>query len=325
MVFGAIIARKFGEHFSKHQIQYNYPLMGAAGYSGLMVWHGGLSGSAPLKVAEEGHFLADTMGVMPISETIFSNMNLVTTAVMLIVLPSFAYWLAKRSQTKQVPLSFFQQQTSNHKVAEDKPVQWQFIAVTFGAMILLLALSSIFSDTQAFYKKITTNFINLLLFGLCILFHGNYNRFLAAVDEAISSTSGIMIQFPLYGGIMGIMKFSGLMAMISEAFTTMSSDVTFPLFTFISAAIVNVFVPSGGGQWAVQGPIIVEAASNLNVSISKSVMALAYGDQLTNMIQPFWALPLLGITALKPQQLIPYTALFMLVGMVIFMGALLVF
>lgn len=104
-----------------------------------------------------------------------------------------------------------------------------------------------------------------------------------------------------------------------------SNATTFPLFTFFSAGLVNIFVPSGGGQWVVQGPIIVEAAQNLGVPLSKSIMALAYGDQITNMIQPFWALPLLGITGLKAKDIIPYTLFLMLIGIVVFISGLLVF
>jgi short-chain fatty acids transporter len=106
---------------------------------------------------------------------------------------------------------------------------------------------------------------------------------------------------------------------------SISNSTTFPIFTFFSAGIVNVFVPSGGGQWGVQGPIIIEAASQLNVPYWKSVMALAYGDQITNMLQPFWALPLLGITGLKAKQILPYSLLLMLAGIVIFIAALLIF
>ena len=108
-------------------------------------------------------------------------------------------------------------------------------------------------------------------------------------------------------------------------FVSISNETTFPIFTFISAGLVNIFVPSGGGQWAVQGPIIVDAATQLGVSIPKSVMALAYGDQLTNMLQPFWALPLLGITGLKAKEILPYTLILLLAGIVIFIGGLLAF
>ena len=155
--------------------------------------------------------------------------------------------------------------------------------------------------------------------------HKSFFSFLKAIENAISGASGILIQFPLYFGIMGIMNHSGLVQIMSDFFVNISNETTFPIFTFISAAIVNIFVPSGGGQWAVQGPIIVEAATQLGVSIPKSVMALAYGDQLTNMLQPFWALPLLGITGLKAKEILPYTLILLLAGVVIFIVGLLFF
>ena len=124
--------------------------------------------------------------------------------------------------------------------------------------------------------------------------HQTFANFLKSIQQSIGGTSGILIQFPLYFGIMGIMNQSGLINIMSSFFVTISNEHTFPVLTFFSAGIVNIFVPSGGGQWAIQGPIIIEAiqASNFNISIEKSVMALAYGDQITNMLQPFWALPL---------------------------------
>jgi short-chain fatty acids transporter len=124
---------------------------------------------------------------------------------------------------------------------------------------------------------------------------------------------------------MGLMKSSGLIVHISDWFIHISNQYTYPIYIFISAGIVNIFVPSGGGQWAIQGPVIIDAAKSLNVSISKSIMAMAYGDQLTNMLQPFWALPLLGITKLKAKDILPYTLFFMIIGSIIFTSVLLIF
>lgn len=319
LIFGAIISRRFGESFSHRGIPFNYPLMGAAGYTGLMVWHGGLSGSAPLKVAEKGHFLAASMGVVPISETLFSPMNLSVTVTVLLVIPLFAWWMARRDAVCVVAESFF-----HHAAGQqgEETFRRQPVVLLFGLMMLLVAVVPLFTGDGAFYRGINPNFINLLLFALCLLAMGNFERFLKAVDEAIGSTSGIMIQFPLYAGIMGLMKYSGLMVLISQSFVEISTASTFPLLAFVSAGIVNIFVPSGGGQWAVQGPILVNAAQQLGVGTPKVVMSLAYGDQLTNMVQPFWALPLLGITALKPAQLLPYTIRFMGVAAVIYALAL---
>ena len=116
-----------------------------------------------------------------------------------------------------------------------------------------------------------------------------------------------------------------MVVMISDFFVSISNATTLPIFTFFSAGLVNVFVPSGGGQWVVQGPIVVESALKLGVPLNKAIMALAYGDQITNMLQPFWALPLLGITKLKAKEILPYTLILMLVGTLIYVLGLLIF
>ena len=155
--------------------------------------------------------------------------------------------------------------------------------------------------------------------------HKNFVSFLTSLKIAISGAAGILIQFPLYFGIMGIMKKSGLIILMSDFFISISNQTTLPIYTLISAGIVNILVPSGGGQWAVQGPIIIDAAINLGVPINKVIMALAYGDQLTNMLQPFWALPLLAITGLKAKDILPFSLIVMIAGGLIFIGCLIIF
>ena len=158
-----------------------------------------------------------------------------------------------------------------------------------------------------------------------MLVHKNFYQFLRAISKSINGASGILIQFPLYFGIMGLMKSSGMVSMVSDFFVNVSNPTTFPIFTFLSAGIVNIFVPSGGGQWVIQGPIVIEAAQQIGVPYWKTIMALAYGDQTTNMLQPFWALPLLAITGLKAKEILPYTLILMLVGSTIFILGLLLF
>jgi len=326
LIFGAIFARKVGEHASKNNIPLNYPLIGAAGYSGLMVWHGGISGSAPIKIAEEGHFLADKIGVISQGETIFSTMNISVSIVLLIVLPLTMYYLGKKSKNSALPTQTLLENDIIEIQGAEKIDHSKIIAYIFGGIILAFAFYKAFILPEKISLTIITpNYINLVLLGLAIMMHSSFYNFLKGVDKAINGASGILIQFPLYFGIMGIMNHSGMVQIMSDFFVSISNETTFPIFTFISAGIVNVFVPSGGGQWAVQGPIIVEAATQLGVSIPKSVMALAYGDQLTNMLQPFWALPLLGITGLKAKEILPYTLILLLVGIVIFITGLLLF
>ena len=327
LVFGAIFARKVGEHATKNNISLNYPLIGAAGYSGLMIWHGGISGSAPIKIAEKGHFLEEKMGVISQSETIFSTMNISISLVLLIVLPSLMYMLGKKSESKIIKLNSAPIEEEKEEIqGAERLDHSNILAYVFGSMIILYCLyKALIFPQQLSLSFITPNFINLFLLGLGILLHKNFNHFLKGVNQAIGGASGILIQFPLYFGIMGIMNSSGLVGVFSDFFVSISNPTTFPIFAFISSGIVNVFVPSGGGQWGVQGPIIIEAASQLNVPYWKAVMALAYGDQLTNMLQPFWALPLLGITGLKAKDILPYSLLLLLLGGSIFVIGLLLF
>jgi short-chain fatty acids transporter len=141
--------------------------------------------------------------------------------------------------------------------------------------------------------------------------------------NAVKGASGIIIQFPFYAGIMGMMTASGLAAVMSEGFVSISNEFTFPFFTFLSAGVVNFFVPSGGGQWAVQAPVMLEAAQTLGVSIPKTAMAVAWGDAWTNLIQPFWALPALAIAGLKAKDIMGYCVLMLIVsGVIISVGML---
>ena len=327
LIFGAIFARKVGEHAVKKGIKINYPLIGAAGYSGLMVWHGGISGSAPIKIAEEGHFLADKMGVISQSATIFSPMNLTLSLVLLIILPVFMFYIGEKNNINNINIKIkdFQQEKKIIKGIE-KLDHSRLIAYLFGGAILIFALYKAFILPEKISLSIISpNYINLVLLGMAIVMHNNFYNFLKGINNAISGAAGILIQFPLYFGIMGVMNHSGMVQNMSEFFVSISNETTFPIFTFISAGIVNIFVPSGGGQWAIQGPIIIDAANQLGVSFPKSVMALAYGDQVTNMLQPFWALPLLGITGLKAAEVLPYTIKLFLIGSLLFIITLLIF
>lgn len=336
LILGAIFARKVGEHASKNQIPINYPLIGAAGYAGLMVWHGGLSGSAPLKVAEEGHKFVSQIGLIPFSETIFSTMNLICMFALLTILPLAMYWMGNKVESNTLQLEEEKEASpinNNHAIQGAERLDHSPILSTGLGLIMIFigfykVLLGPLLNQQGFdwsFSFINPNYIIFMLFGFAILLHGNFLKFNQAVGKGIGGSAGIMIQFPFYAGIMGIMIGSGLVDVFSNVFVQYSTQTTFPVFTFFSAGLVNIFVPSGGGQWLVQGAILIEASQQLNVPIEKSIMALCYGDQITNMLQPFWALPLLGITGLKAKEILPYTIFLLLIGIVIFCSILLLF
>ena len=339
LIFGAIMARKTGEHFARLGKEINYALVGAAGYSGLMVWHGGISGSAPIKVSESGHlrslmsnsWSSDQLGGLPDSlgmqQTVFSQMNLSASIALLIIIPTVFALLAKfkgSGTLRSIATPFKMDLEEEGSIGAEKLDSSPYFGFAFALLILSYCLFVAISSRDGL-SFLTLNYLNLLLFGLAVLFHRSFKSFIHGVEQAIGGAAGILIQFPLYFGIMGIMTSSGLISAISDFFIGISGPTTFPIFTFFSAGLVNIFVPSGGGQWAVQGPIVIEAASQLNLSLAKCIMALAYGDQLTNMLQPFWALPLLGITGLKAREILPYTLICMLAGALIFISTLLIF
>ena len=324
LIFGAILARKTGEKFSDQKKKLNYGLIGACGYVGLMTWHGGLSGSAPLKAAEKGNLqemMGKTAGIpesVPITDTILSQGNITIFVALLIILPLCMYWMGKKSNGAVPQLNTFRE--VNKK--EEQPTGAEKIDHSSIPGILLGSVIVIYLVYKMFQKEgssvIDPNFINLFLFGLCLIMHQSFQRFLKGVNYAIGDASGILIQFPLYFGIIGIMKSSGMIDTISSWFVMHSTADTFPFVTFFSAGMVNIFVPSGGGQWVVQGPIIINAAQEMGIPFSKVILSLSYGDQLTNMLQPFWALPLLGITGLKAQKILPYTLFLFVMGVIIF-------
>jgi short-chain fatty acids transporter len=334
LVFGAVMARMIAQHFSEKQIPFNYGLLGAAGYSGMLIWHGGLSGSAPLKVVEKGHLqsLLPTSGyVLPdyisLEQTLFSSMNLTACLMMLVLLPLCLYFLAMRSNKRLHQLASPKANRSDtglHQGAERLDYS-KWFGKAIGLVILFFCVVNAFNALQNDTVFFTLNYINLLLLGICLSMHQSISGFLRVLDEAIVGASGILIQFPLYFGIMGLMQASGLLGDLSAFFSSVSTANSLPVYTFISAGLVNIFVPSGGGQWSIQGPMLIDACMQSGASLPKTIMAMAYGDQLTNMLQPFWALPLLGITGLKARDIIPFSFCMFLLGSVVYLSILLLF
>ena len=335
LIFGAILARKVAEASQKRNFNINYPMVGASGYVGLMIWHGGISGSAPLKVSESGHIASLMTGIsnpkltaqlpdlIPFSETIFSGFNLILFGILLVIIPLFLYGIGKKAPITKISLPIYKGVVSKETKLKgaERIDHSKIIGIGFGLIILLTFFYQYYNSLAELV--ISPNMLNFFMLGLGLILHGNFKSFLNAVEEAIRGASGILIQFPLYFGIMGIMRDSGMVVQISDFFVSIATPTTLPLFTFFSGGLVNIFVPSGGGQWALQGPIVIESALKLGVPLPKAIMALAYGDQITNMLQPFWALPLLGITKLKAKEILPYTIMLMVIGSAVYLLGLL--
>lgn len=330
VIVGALMARQVAIRGYQRGIPMHYPLLGTAGYIGLACWHGGFSGSAPLLVATEKHFLVGKIGTIPVSETLFSPLNIVVAICLIIFLPILLKLLAPTSPEKMLTvdkvLPDIDKYLEEEKevVPEHKTVAYRLEhSVTASMLIGFLGLGIVvwYFATNGF--KLNLDIVNFSFLFVGIILHGRPIRYVQAIVDGTKGCSGIILQFPFYSGIMGMMKFSGLVLVISGGFVAISNQLTFPVLAFFSAGLVNIFVPSGGGQWAVQGPVLVEAAQALGASIPKTIMAMAYGDQWTNLFQPFWALALLGLTGLKARQIMGYAMTVMLIGIGFFVVALL--
>ncbi|WP_412734079.1 short-chain fatty acid transporter [Halalkalibacterium halodurans] len=327
--FGLVIGALFAKELAKKVDNVDYRLLIASAYSGFMIWHGGLSGSVPLTIATPDHFAQDMIGVIPTSETIFAPYNLAIVFALFIAIPlANRLMMPGKSDTVTVDRSLLDdgrdlQAASLELEAmtpSDRLENSRMISLLVG--VLGLVFLGYYFATNGF--ELNLDIVNFLFLFLGILFHGTPKLFLKAVTNAVKGASGIIIQFPFYAGLMGIMVSSGLATVMSEAFVSFSNEVTFPLFVFLSAGIVNVFVPSGGGQWAVQAPVVLEAAQSLGVPAAKAAMAVAWGDAWTNMIQPFWALPALAIAGLKAKDIMGFCVMILVVsGVVISLGFLL--
>jgi short-chain fatty acids transporter len=312
LVTGAFIALELARRVPRA----NFRLLVASAYSGFIVWHGGLSGSIPLLVNTTGNFSEKWIGgLIPVSQTIFSPFNIGALLCMLIILPSLNALIGSSENdpglrpSKESPKGAMTANINGGTPAEkidDSRIVVMFIAA-LGLGYLLLQVS------QGTFSLDLNRMNFIFLFG-GILLHGRPQSFLRAAEEAATKTGPILIQYPLYGGIMGIMTGSGLAVLISEGFVAISSAQTFPLFSFYSAGLLNLFIPSGGGQWAVQGPIVIPAAQSIGADIPRTIMAVAWGDAWTNLAQPFWALPLLAIAGLRARDIMGYCVMALIVS-----------
>ena len=322
--FGLIAGAVLAKEVAKKVRDVDYRLLIASAYSGFVVWHGGLSGSIPLTIATDKHFAMQWMGVVPIRETLFSPLNLFILATLILGLPLINLFmhpkLEDRVLFKSEEEELLQEEKNPNTFAEKlEHSKWISISVSLVGFFYI----TIYFLANGF--KLNLDIVNFSLLFLGILLHLTPIRFLEAAKLAVKGTSGIILQFPFYAGIMGMMVDSGLAKNISNLFVEISNPTTFPLFTFWSAGILNLFIPSGGGQWAVQGPIVLTAARELGVSYSKIAMAVAWGDAWTNLIQPFWALPALAVAGLGIRDIMGFCLVSLIFSGVVISIAFLVF
>ncbi|HHT50730.1 MAG TPA: short-chain fatty acid transporter [Eubacteriaceae bacterium] len=329
LVVGALLAKEIAKNLRIKKVPFEYGLIAAGAYVGQMTWQGMLSSSIGLLIATPGHFLVDEIGVIPLRDYMFNTMNIIVTLLLLLFPPIFASLLTPRDENirplEDSAIEMIEKEDETvEKLPNDPSVgdtlnHSRIIAYAFALMGIIYIVYHF--ATKGFDLDI--NMVNAIFLITGIVMHGNFANYINAIKNAIGGVSGVVFQFPLYAGIMGMIKYSGLVSILATAIVSISTNFTFPVMTFLSAALINLFVPSGGGQWAVQGPIAVESAKLMNANIIKTALAVGYGNTWTNMFQPFWAIALLGITGLKAKDIMGYSITIMLLSGFIFILGLL--
>lgn len=311
---GLVASAFIALEMAKRHKNVSYRLLVATSYMGFLFWHGGLSGSIPLVVNTPGNFSEKWLGqLIPIQKTLFSQLNIVLIFGLIICLSLLVLFLNSKAEDdvtlvldeKLNPSEEGEVESLSEKMDRSKMVNF---------VVLSLGVAYIFALIIKGQWNFDLNMVNLLLILFALLLYPNSKSFMSAVNEGSRRVGPILVQYPLYAGIMGVIVETGLASQISQFFVDISTTQTYPLFTFLSAGLINFFVPSGGGQWAVQAPIVIEGAKSLGVPLEKAVMAVAWGDAWTNLAQPFWALPLLSIAGLGAKDIMGYCLFALLVS-----------
>ncbi|GFE66191.1 short-chain fatty acid transporter [Litoreibacter roseus] len=325
--FGLVIGALFAKRLGREVPDVDYRVLVAAAYSGFVIQHAGLSGSVPLTAATPGNFLEADIGLFPVSETLFAPFNLLLLVCVCIAVPVLNCLMLNHGGpvVRAGDVRFETEAVQVPSKGKPTPAQWIERTPLLGWSIGAFGLSFIVLQTVNGTFSLTLNTINFLLLFLGLALHGSARAFLAAMREAVQGVGGILIQFPFYAGIMGMMMGSGLAAGLTDLFVNGASAETLPILAFFSAAAVNILVPSGGGQWAIQGPIVMPAAQALGADQIRVLMAVAWGDAWTNMIQPFWALPALAVAGLSARDIMGFCVIVLLVTGAILVPGLLWF
>ena len=332
---GLVTAGVMSRQIAK-QMPVNYGYLVAAAYGGFMVWASGVSSTIALAIATPGISMntieQETGEVTPLTESILTWWNVAPIILLLIALSFYYYKIAPRgdmlSEEDQRKIAEEDEasrviEQEDEEESEKTPARWMenspiFLLVPAALVVVYFAVTwSSGSFTFGLNELIAVFFL------LGWLAYWRPIRYIRAFQNSISAAGPIALQFPLYGGLMGVMVGSGLSEVIAGWFVAFSSAATLPFWSFISSIIISLFIPSGGGHWVVQGPFITPAASELSADHAMTAMGVAYGEQVANMLQPFWALPILAIVGLGIRQIMGYEVLAFVIGVVIFGGALL--
>ena len=336
--FGLIVGVIFAKEIARQLQGVDYRLLIASAYSGFVVWHAGLSGSIPLTMATPGEALVKaTNGALtapiPVGQTILDPHNLVMVLLVIVGITVANTLMHPKQGAVTVDPALLEEQELNTKHlplnTKKTPAQRMEQSPVLSWLIGLLLLVYLVLKLGFRGGQLDLGAVIMIFLALGLLLHGTPVAYVRAFGKAATGAAGIILQFPFYAGIMGIItgvgaSGIGLGNVLADACIRISNPTTYPLLTFLCAAVLNMFVPSGGGHWAIQAPIMFTAGADLGVDPGLTGTAIAWGDAWTNLIQPFWALPALAIAKLSAKDIMGYCLIDLLLTGVIICGGLVV-
>jgi short-chain fatty acids transporter len=302
----------------------DYRSIGAAAYLGTgSVWALGLSSSAALVMATPSAIptaLLKISGVIPLRDTIYSWQSVATAAVLMVAGVVVAYLSAPMSSTKTAESFGVTEGLELQKMEERRaPAEWLEYAPVLSIAVGALGMAYLAQVLAARgpLAALDLNTYNLLFLMLGLLLHWRPRSFIRAVNNAVPATAGVLIQFPFYGGIFGIITLSPISKDLAHFFVSFSSTNTYPILVAIYSAILGMFVPSGGSKWIIEAPYVLQAAKDLHVNLGWVVQIYNTSEALPNLINPFWMLPLLGLLKVRARDLIGYGLVYFFVNSVL--------
>jgi short-chain fatty acids transporter len=304
IVASAILARRIGER----RMGVDYRLLVACAYLGLgCLWHSGLSASAPLTSSDpnQGFVKQYLKEPIPVTDTVFSSFN-IGLALLVLVAMTLVAVIAHPKNAAPFEIVPEPEDSVEDRAAETPAQRLEkspLVNLALGGLIF--AYLPIFLSRNGI-ARININHVNLLFFGLGAILHLRPSSFLHAAERGGRHVWGVLVQFCIYAGVAGVLDKSGLASALASFFVRISSPETFPALVVWYSGVLNYLVPSGGAKWFIEVQYLADAARGLGVPLSKTIVAYAWGDMLTDIIQPFWAIPLLAMARLGFRDIMGY-------------------
>jgi short-chain fatty acids transporter len=315
LIIGGLLVRELA-----HRVKgMDYRAAGAAAYLGLgAVWAMGLSSSAAMMMATKSAMpptLFSISGLIPLTQTLFLWPSIATTAILIALSVLIAYLSTPSPKNARTAESYgieYEPIRSSLDV-RSKPGEWleysPLLTIVVAALLCWYLIDVFRTSPQGALAALDLNTYNLIFITVGLLLHWRPKRFMRAVAECIPATGGVIIQFPFYAVIFGMITGTGIADTLAKLFASVSTHNTYPLLVAMYSAVLGVFIPSGGSKWVIEAPYVLQAANLHQVHLGWVVQIYNASEALPNLVNPFWMLPLLGILKLKARDIVGYGVL----------------